>query len=278
MAAVEQVFPARLLTWAEAPRGIAVFQLALERDFVFTPGQYAVIHLTHAGETISRPYSIASSPSERRMLEFYVNLVQRGRFTPTLWQPEILRALHRRDPQTRLAISGPAGSFVLPPDEKRNLILVASGTGLAPFMSLLRQMREDSSRNPPQLCPRRVCLVHGVSYPEQLGYREELQEFAAAGSAPGGFWLVYVPTVSRPEESPSWEGLRGRAEALFEQAAKTGPSAVRTEEIIRKLLLTMTDPTTHAVMVCGHAGTVENMKHILAGRGYQPGRDLFCER
>ena len=86
------------------------FRFSLERDFHFVPGQYATFWLTH-GKTLARPYSIASSPSEKRSLEFYINFVREGEAHPSLWDPEVITGLTRGDPGTHAAVTGPKGAL-----------------------------------------------------------------------------------------------------------------------------------------------------------------------
>jgi len=78
--------PAHLESRIEISDGLAIFRFALERKFSFKPGQYATIWLTHRGKTLARPYTISSSSSEKRHLEFYINLVREGKLTPSLWE------------------------------------------------------------------------------------------------------------------------------------------------------------------------------------------------
>ena len=70
MTSKEPPIAARLDAKIDLADGVAIFRFALDRDFSFSPGQYATLWLTHLGKTIPRPYSIASAPSQRRCLRF----------------------------------------------------------------------------------------------------------------------------------------------------------------------------------------------------------------
>src|SRR5262245_44804466 len=166
---------AELDTRIDLATGLSIFRFALQREFFFQPGQYATLWLTHNGETIPRPYSIASSPSESRILEFYINLVEDGRLTPSLWDPEVMRSLKSGYEHTNLAVTGPKGRFVLDLNDPRDLIFVSSGTGLAPFISMTRKLNEDYLAAPEKFRARAVHIIHGVSYSRNLGYRRELE-------------------------------------------------------------------------------------------------------
>ncbi len=271
--------PARLNSRIEVSDGLAIFRFSLERDFSFIPGQYATLWLTHRGKTLGRPYSIASSSYETRNIEFYINLVKEGKLTPSLWQPEVIEGLIRCNPETKAAIMGPSGLFALDSEDPRDFVFVASGTGLAPFISMIRKMDQDS-RTQKGFLRRRIYIIHGVSYPKHLGYREELEALAAetAGDLKRKLALVYLPTISRPFIDSTWTGLKGRAESLFDLSSmrKTGPPEF--EDTIKKMLHLMIRPETHAVYISGHPGTVDNVVSALTRKGFRPESDLKCEK
>jgi ferredoxin/flavodoxin---NADP+ reductase len=271
--------PARLDSRIELSDGLAIFRFSLERDFSFIPGQYATLWLTHRGKTLGRPYSIASSPYETRTLEFYINLVKEGQLTPSLWEPEVIEGLIRRDPETKAAIMGPSGRFVLDSEDPRDLVFVSSGTGLAPFISMIRKLERDL-RTHKDFLNRRICLIHGVSYPNHLGYRDELEALAALSTADlkRKLPLIYLPTISRPFIDSTWMGLKGRAESLFDLSSlqKNGPPEL--EDTIKKLLHHMIWPQTHAVYICGHPGTIDNVVAALSRKGFHLESDLKREK
>jgi ferredoxin-NADP reductase len=270
---------AELDTRIDLADGLSIFRFALQREFFFQPGQYATLWLTHNGETIPRPYSIASSPSESRILEFYINLVEDGRLTPSLWDLEIMRSLKSRCEETNLAVTGPKGRFVLDLNDPRDLIFVASGTGLAPFISMTRKLNEDYLAAPETFRSRTVRIIHGVSYSRNLGYRHELEalHLETQENPTRKLGVFYFPTISRPHLDPSWTGLRGRAESIFEDspgAAAPNPS----ENAMRKWVCDELSPARHVVYVCGHPGTIDNTVQILSARGFKSDVDLKVEK
>lgn len=273
-------FPARLEAKRDLAEGLAIFRIHLDDDFLFKPGQYATLWLTHSGHTIPRPYSIASPPSQTRTLEFYINLVSEGRLTPSLWAPQIVHALENGDTGTSLVVTGPHGRFVLDPNDHRDLVLVASGTGLAPFMSMVRHLDEEFRSHPDTFAARHVYVIHGVSYPANLGYRAELERLAEESLRDPGrkLGLVYLPTISRPHMDPQWRGLTGRAEAVFEDGVGLDGRRQPLDSAVRGMVRAMLRPETHAVYVCGHPGTIDNTLRILSGRGFRPKIDLKCEK
>ena len=93
-------------------------------------------------------------------------------------------------------------------DDPRLRVMVAAGTGSAPFVSMVRS---ELRRNPNADLSKWV-LLHGASYPADLGYRDELTQHGRAQR------LKYWGTVSRPKEAPDWKGDTGRVEAFFDGA------------------------------------------------------------
>ncbi len=113
----------------------------------FVPGQYVSLGLqTDAGHLL-RPYSIASAPHEREVLESYIRRMEAGAFTARLWALQ---------PGERLWVGPPRGLFTLRPRHEGPHLLIATGTGLAPMMAMLADLGARPSRP-------RVILIHGVS-------------------------------------------------------------------------------------------------------------------
>ena len=225
----------RLSRWEEVAEGLAIVGVeALETPFPFEPGQYATLGLLPPeGKLIQRPMSISSSADDLSEYEFFIRLVDRGGFTPLLWERKV------GDP---INIKGPKGKFLLQPDGKRCLF-VASGTGLAPFISMIETCR---GRNQ----PRDIVLLHGVSYEYDLAWRERLTEL----EQDGGFPLRYVGTISRPGEAPTWTGPTGRVEAIVEsQLDEHGLT-----------------PDTATIYVCGNPDMITAVEELAASRGFPP--------
>ena len=218
----------------EIAAGLVIVLAAPDRPFAFEPGQYATLGLTGAdGTLIQRPMSIASSADDPKELEFLVRLVTPGHFTPLLWQQPI---------GAPLRITGPKGRFVLQDDE-RTCVFVAGGTGLAPFMSMIRTLAARRHA-------RNILLLCGVSRDSDLAWRDELEAIAASGVVP----VQYVPTVSRPEESPAWTGLTGRVESIVPL------------QLDRRGL----GPANATIYACGNPQMVDAVAALAAARGFPP--------
>lgn len=235
----------------------------------FEPGQFAVLGLpgeaarctTSRGEDsppkpgrlIRRAYSIASSSVSREYLEFYINLVQSGALTPRLF------ALA---PGDRIWL-GPkiTGTFTL--DQARpdsHLVLIATGTGLAPYMSMLRTMLPCTS-------PRRIAVLLGARHSWDLGYHAELATMDRLCQG-----LHYLPTISRPaDEVAPWDGSVGYVLDLWRSSA------------VERAWGVAPTPATTSVFLCGNPTMIDDMCALLATEGYrehtreEPG-EVFVER
>ncbi len=164
----------------------------------FEPGQYMTIGVFVDGKIVQRPYSVASAPGVAgdTGYEFYLRLVVGGTFTPLLWD---LPVGHR------MRMIGPKGKFLLEPDDDRAHLFVSSGTGNAPFVSMMRDALAAGR-------PRRAIFLNGVSHERDLGYRELVAGWEASGEYP----VTFVPTVSRPDDpsNAGWTGRTGRVETI----------------------------------------------------------------
>ncbi len=199
----------------------------------FKPGQFADLALEAKGQRVSRSYSIASAPGQP--LEFFVAYVEDGTLTPSLFDLAPGDALQVRAPA--------AGTFTLdriPPC--RHLWLVATGTGLAPYVSMWRASGALDSFE-------RVVVVHGVRYGRDMAYADELRSLASA--QPERIRVVHALT-----RDPTVPGvLHGRITDLL-----------RAGELERAVGLRL-DPADSHVMLCGNPAMIKEMASILEERG-----------
>jgi len=164
-----------------------VFEVPDVPQISFLPGQWVSFEEIIDGEPITRAYSIASPPDGNRF-ELCLNRVESGHLSPYLFQMQ---------PGESLEMRGPYGSFVwrAPANDS---VLVATGTGIAPFRGMLQaRLGADGSH--------KIKLLFGVRYERGLLYRAEFEELERS-HANFRFW----PTLTRPE--PSWKGRTGRVQ------------------------------------------------------------------
>lgn len=210
-----------------------LYSLRIEVDASpFAAGQFVRLELTLDGVKEARPYSLVNAPSDP-IAEVFFNTVPGGRLS------HALAALQVGD---TIGVSRPAtGFFTLEqtPDLP-HLWMVATGTGLGPFLSILRTAEVWDKFE-------RVLLVHGVPLSEELVYRDVIG--AAQAAFPERF--VYLPCVSR-EVYP--DGISGRL-----------TDALRRGELEQRAGRTIS-ATDSAVMLCGNQTMINDMQALLTDR------------
>lgn len=180
-----------------------------------------------------RSYSLASIPGAPEY-ELCLALVSGGRLTP---------ALRKLESGARMFVdTRPLGRFTLEGLEPtRDLVLVATGTGVAPYVSMRRAYAGKSRW-------RRMVIVHGVRTPADLVYRKELEESAKKDPA-----FVYLPIVSREKDPVRWNGLTGRVQQALEQKR------------LKELDLS---PKSCTVLLCGNPAMIDDTRELLEKRGF----------
>src|SRR5690349_15630842 len=168
--------------WSES---LFSFRTTRQSGLRFKNGHFLMLGLEVEGRPLLRAYSVVSANYEE-FLEFYSIKVQGGPLTS--------RLQHLKPGDSVLVGKKPTGTLVLNHLRPgKRLYLLATGTGLAPFMSIVRD---------PDTYERfeRVVLVHGVRHSQELGYREYIQNELPAHEYLGDEIrgkLVYYPTVTR---------------------------------------------------------------------------------
>ena len=172
---------AELIERRDISPNLATLRFRVSEQPSFTAGQFATIGVFADGVLLERPYSIVSSPHEP-CFEFFIELVPGGSITPKLWTLKLGSVILVR---RRIV-----GQLILNTTVTQHLML-ATVTGIAPFVSILRTEKIERERGAPT--NDQFLVIHGASQSADFGsYRSELEELSRAG------WLTYIPTVSRP--------------------------------------------------------------------------------
>ena len=242
----------------------------------FDTGQYTQLAFWDQPSDDPRPrqLSIASSPLHLDELEFYVILVRDsigdgsdrpGVFTGTLWG-------HKPGDEI-LYMGRPAGRFTLSRTTQPQIVCIATGTGLAPFVSMARTAWIKYQTT--GIVDRPLTIMHGVSYTSQLGYRAELEAMAADPD----FGLVYIPSVSRPNGDPGYDTTvcKGRANDLI-RLHYGEPMSGRIEpwfsNNVADILTERLAPEKSAVYICGNPDMIADARTTLSSIGFtSEGRD-----
>jgi ferredoxin--NADP+ reductase len=219
------------------------FKTTRDRALRFSNGHFTMIGLEDAGKKLLRAYSIVS-PNYEDHLEFLSIKVPDGPLTSKLQhiQPGD-RIIVGRKPTGTLLID-----YLLP---GKRLYLLSTGTGLAPFMSVIRD---------PETYERfeQIILVHGVREVEELAYHDYLIEHLPAHEFLGDLVtskLRYYPTVTREEFVHM-----GRITEL-----------IQSGKLFEDLEVPTLDPGVDRVMICGSPAMLKDLKGMLEARGFREG-------
>ena len=194
------------------------------------PGQFVSLTRNIGGKEITRAYSTAAAASGNRF-ELCLNRVEDGLFSPFLFDMK---------PGDTVEMAGPLGYFTWR-EPMNDSILVATGTGIAPFRGMLdTYLRSGVDRN--------VTLVYGVRYEDALLYRSEF-EAAMAKNSKFQFW----PTLSRPEDT--WTGRSGHVQ--------------------KHVLEALGDRREVDVYICGMKAMVDDLRSQLKALGLDRKRIVF---
>lgn len=198
-------------------------------SITFRAGQFVSFEVPKEGQPrpVTRPYSIASPPEQRDRILLVLNLVQGGPGS------EYLFSLRE---ESHTSFKGPAGAFYLRDDGARELLFVATGTGIAPMRSMILAQLQRAPDRP-------VTLFWGLRSQRDLYWQDE---WAAVAKAHPHF--SFVTTLSRPE--PGWEGVSGRVTALIEKRVSSVANL--------------------AVYLCGGSGMIKDVTALINAKGLCP--------
>ncbi|MCP4897818.1 MAG: ferredoxin--NADP reductase [bacterium] len=238
----------------EINHGLLVLQVTPDAELSpFKAGQYTVLGMQgsaarspHAEpeepqadpeKLIKRAYSIASSSLGGEYLEFYVALVRTGALTPRLFAAK----------EGDRVWLGPkvVGMFTL--DDVRpdnDLVLVATGTGMAPYLSMLRSAYEFDAN-------RTTIVCHAARVSWDLGYRADLEGLEARYPN-----FHYLPIIDEHDRDTKWTGEVGYVSRFV------------TEGTIADRLGHDFDPTRTSVFLCGNPLMIDSMMELLTERGF----------
>ncbi len=204
----------------------------------FNAGQFVRIGLEIEGEIVARPYSLVNSPSEPA-LEFLFNIVPEGPLSPRLFE------LQQGDDV--LVASSPAGFLtVAEVPEVANLWMMATGTAIGPFLSILKG---------DQVWQRfeRVILTYSVRTAAEQAYSEEIAALVEAHDRQ----LCFIPIITRAEIPDT---LRIRI-----------PQAIIDGELENRAGLSLSAQNSH-VMMCGSTDMIRDVSEVLEARGMRKHR------
>lgn len=190
------------------------------------------------GKIIRRMYSIASSSVLTEFVEFYITIVRSGALTPRIFNLQVGDRIEMGKKTS--------GMFTLEEvPEDNNIILIATGTGVAPYISMLRS-------NALQKSGAKLAVIHGAANSWDLGYSSEL---SLIESMSGKF--KYIPTILMPEKEPAgWHGDTRFVEDIWKDGT------------LEKIWGFKPTPENTHIFLCGNPGMTEAMVEILNKEGF----------
>lgn len=209
----------------------------------FKTGQFVMIGLEVNGKPLMRAYSVVSAHYEDH-LEFYSIKVPDGPLTSRLQHLQVGDEL--------LVSKKPTGSLIMDNLKPgKNLYLLSTGTGLAPFMSVVRDPEFYDAFD-------KIILTHGVRWKSELGYFDHITDDLPDHEFLGELIkdkLIYYPTVTREEFSN-----QGRLTDL-----------IHSGKLFEDIQLPAFNPETDRVMICGSPSMLKDLVDILEERGFVEG-------
>ena len=226
-----QLFLAQVERIRDLTHDVREIELRLKEPpaIAFKAGQFVSFEVGRdaLNRTIVRPYSIASPPSQRERVLLLLNLVPGGPGSTYLFSLRV---------GDETQFKGPTGAFYLRDDPARDILFVATATGIAPLRSMLYALSERGF-------PRPVTLYWGLRSQRDLYYQDELE--ALARTHPN---FSFIITLSRPEDG--WTGEQGRVTPLVEARIAS----------VQNL----------AVYLCGNEGMIKDVTAVLQKKGLCP--------
>jgi ferredoxin-NADP reductase len=176
-------------------------------NFKFEAGQFITLDLPIHEQKNKRwrSYSIASHPNNSNIIELVIVLLEGGLGTTYLFNKVVVGSV--------LSFRGPAGKFVLPETIDKNLFFICTGTGIAPFRSMLHFIKENN------IVYKNLFLVFGCRTLNDCLYKDEMIDL---GNQLPNF--TYLPCFSREENLPNWAHKGYVHEAYITQLKKLAPN------------------------------------------------------
>ncbi|MCX4025901.1 ferredoxin--NADP reductase [Endozoicomonas sp. SM1973] len=168
----------------ELAENVVGFRFSLpDKNFQFIAGQFISLQIPWQQRILKRSYSIASTPvlaQHQGLLEISVALVEGGRAS---------QYLTNMQPGDQLEMAGPYGRLILPEQPPKRIVLVGTGTGIAPYRAMLPELRQLAQQ------AYQIDVVMGIRTPVHLFYHQEFTELAAEFSNVH-YWVCFSREIS----------------------------------------------------------------------------------
>jgi len=206
-------------------------------SITFIPGQYITLKCPayDGKKAVMRPFSIASSSSQKSSIQLNIRLNRSGTCTPWIFD-------HLQNGQ-EVRFSGPRGNFHLQ-NTLRPILFIAGGSGMAPVRSILKTMAENS-------IDRKVLFFFGALTEGDLFYSEEMAELEKQIED-----FTYIPALSNEPSQSSWKGERGLITDVLSRSTES-------------------DLSEYEAYLCGKPAMIEYSLPVLQSKGILRERIFF---
>ena len=179
------------------------FWVETDESIDFKAGQFVTMDLPISEKRLKRwrSYSIANPPDKSNQLEFCIVHLEGGAASEYLF--------NEVEVNTPIRFKGPSGTFILPDKINTDLVLICTGTGVAPFRSMIQEIIQND------IPRKKIHLIFGTRYESGILYREEFEKLERDYD-----WFSYDIALSREK---SWEGFKGYVHDIYMQMYQDSP-------------------------------------------------------
>ena len=221
-------YDSKVIDIKEASPNTKRFWLQTEEQIEFIPGQFVTMDLPISDKRLKRwrSYSIVNYPNGSNILEFCIVNLDGGSASKYFFTDVVLG--------TPIKFKGPSGTFTLPSKIEDDLILICTGTGVAPYRSMIQYLAQH-----PEVTRKHIHLIFGTRYENGILYREEFEKLSEED------WFSYDIVLSR---DTNWQGYKGYVHDVYMSKYKNNTDGKRfflcgwtpmIDEAVANLLLKM---------------------------------------
>jgi ferredoxin--NADP+ reductase len=245
------IFTQRILEVKKWTSGLLSFSMTRPPEFKFSAGQYVRIAFAHDQQKKWRAFTIVSAPHEAQ-LEFFAVIIPNGLFTSQLLNLE---------PGDQILLEAESYGFMTPDRfvDGDVLWMLSTGTGLGPFISMLRDDKVWRKF-------KKLLLVQGVRHEDELAYQSELFGMQAGSMTldqRASLQIIQCVTRCQPTQVSS----------ALPRLNMRMTNAIQNGELEKKAHCAL-DATTSRVMMCGNPQMIEDVRRLLHQRGFKPCRRM----